>query len=191
MAPLFGMNHALFEIKQLRRRDLNALDADRRTMAVWPQIAGENVAEKIPLHDLVVLESRRKTVLTLELRIGLRVIPTRIDGVGLANITPAVACLRSDMLGEKITPLGIHLEVRAGIASGANGGFQLVTAAMTEPAGQTLALLVVFGLALHRITLLAELFQLCADGIILAVGDFFSDAFDIRHDKPPEGFLFR
>src|SRR5262249_22242135 len=135
MAPLFGMNHALFEIEQLRRRDLNALDADRRTMAVWPQIAGENVAEKIPLHDLVVLEARRKTVLTLELRIGLRVIPAGIDGVGLANITPAVAGLRSDMLGEKITPLGIHLEVRAGIASGANGGFQLVTAAMTEPAG--------------------------------------------------------
>src|SRR5262249_52447499 len=52
MAPLFGMNHALFEIEQLRRRDLNALDADSRTMAVWPQIAGENVAEKIPLHDL-------------------------------------------------------------------------------------------------------------------------------------------
>src|SRR5262249_34081563 len=51
MAPLFGMNHALFEIEQLRGRDLNALDADSRTMAVGPQIAGENVAEKIPLHD--------------------------------------------------------------------------------------------------------------------------------------------
>src|SRR5262249_44714987 len=62
MTPLFSMNHALFEIEQLRRRDLNALDADSRTMAVWPQIAGENVAEKIPLHDLVVLEARRKTV---------------------------------------------------------------------------------------------------------------------------------
>src|SRR5262249_27634306 len=135
MAPLFGMNHALFEIEQLWRRDLNALDADRRTMAVWPQVAGENVAQKIPFHDLVVLEARRKTVLTLELRIGLRVIPPRVNGVGLANITPAVAGFRSDMFSEKITPLGIHLEVRAGIARGSHGGFQLVTAAMTEPAG--------------------------------------------------------
>src|SRR5262245_34325590 len=135
MAPLFGMNHALFEIEQLRRRDLNALDADRRTMAVWPQIAGENVAQKIPLHDLVVLEARRKTVLTLELRIGLRVIPPRVDGVGLANISPAVAGLRSDMLGENVSRLGVHLDVRAGIARGTRGGFQLVTAAMTEPAG--------------------------------------------------------
>src|ERR671914_557582 len=134
MAALFSMNHALFEIEQLRRRDLNALDADRRTMAVRTQIAGENVAEKISLHQLVMLDTRCKSVLTLELRVGPSMVAARVDGVRLPDITPSVAGLRADMVRKKITPLRIHVEVRAGVASGADGDFQFVAAAMTEPA---------------------------------------------------------
>ena len=70
MAALLRMDHALFEIEQLRRRDLNALDADRRAMAVGPQVARENIAEKIPLHYLVVLDTGCEAVLALELGVG-------------------------------------------------------------------------------------------------------------------------
>src|SRR4030095_16441459 len=86
MAALFGMNHALFEIEQLRRCDLNALDADSRTMAVGPQVARENVAEKISLHDLMVLDARGKAVLPLELRVGPSMVAAWVDGVGLPDI---------------------------------------------------------------------------------------------------------
>src|SRR5438445_8635933 len=184
MAALFSMNHALFEIEQLRRRDLNALNADRRNVAVGPQVAREDVAEKISFHQLVVLDPRGKAVLTLELRVGLSVVAARIDGVGLPDITPSVAGLRADMFREKIAPLGIHLEVRAGVASRADGRFQFVAATMCEPAGQKLPLRVVFGLALHVVALPAELLQLGAERIVLTVRDFFSDSFDIFcHDN--------
>src|SRR5437870_6320279 len=135
MAALFSMNHALFEIEQLRRGDLNTLDADSRTMGVRPQVAGENITEKISLHYLVVLDAREKAVLTLKLRVGSSMVAARVNGVGLPDITPSVAGLRANVVGKKITPLRIHLEVRTGVASGTNGDFQFVAAAMTEPAG--------------------------------------------------------
>src|SRR5262249_50426359 len=156
MAALLGMNHALFEIEQLRRRDLNALDTDGRAMAIGPQVAGKNIAEKIPLHYLMVLEAGEQAVLTLKLGIGSSVIAARVDGVGLPDITPAVAGLRADMLGEKIAPFGIHFEVGTSVASGADGGFQFVAAAMTEPAGEKLPLRGGFRLALYRVTVLAK-----------------------------------
>src|ERR1700757_3516853 len=134
MAALLGMNHALFEIEQLRRRDLNALDTDGRAMAIGPQVAGEDIAEKIPLHYLMVLDSRKQAVLTLELGIGSSMVAARVDGVRLPDIPPAVTGLGADMIRKKITPFGIHFEVRTGVASGADGGFQLVAAAMSEPA---------------------------------------------------------
>src|SRR6516162_7904667 len=102
MAALFRMNHTLFEIEQLRRRDLNALNADRSNVAVGPEVAGENITEEIALHQLVVLDPRDKAVLPLKFRVGLRMVAARVDRVRLPNITPSVACLRTDMLGEKI-----------------------------------------------------------------------------------------
>src|SRR4030095_4572211 len=183
MAALFSMNHALFEIEQLRRRDLNALDADSRTMAVRPQVAREDVAEKISLHYLVVLDTREKAVLTLKLRVGSSMVAAGFDGVGLPDITPSVTGLCADMFRKKITPLGIHVEVRTGVASRADGGFQSLARAVTEPAGQKLPLRVVFGLALHGVALPTEVLQLCADRIVLTVGDFFSNPSDICHDN--------
>src|SRR6266436_52955 len=135
MAALFGVNHPLFEIEQLRRCDLNALDADRRAVAIRPEVAGEDVAEKISFHQLVVLDPRGKAVLPLKVRVGLRMVSARVDGVGLSDITPSVAGLRADMLGDKITPLGIHLEVRNGIARCADGDLEFVAATMAEPTG--------------------------------------------------------
>ena len=58
-----------------------------------------------------------------------------VDSVGLPDIAPAVAGFSADMVRKKITPLGIHFEVRTGVAGGADGGFQFVAAAMSEPAG--------------------------------------------------------
>src|SRR4029453_17225424 len=133
VAGLLRMDHALFEIEQLRRRDLNALDADRRAMAVGPQVARENIAEKVALHYLVVLDTGCEAVLALELRVGSSMVAARVDGVGLPDVTPSVASLRADMIRKKITPLGIHVEVRTSVASGADGGFQFVAAAMSEP----------------------------------------------------------
>src|SRR5215470_9537538 len=131
MAAFFGVNHALFEIEQLRSRDLNALDAGSRTMAIRPQVSGEDVAEKIPLHYLVVLDAGDEAVLTLKIRVGQRVIAARVNGVGLPDIAPSVAGLGANMIGKKITPFGVHFEVRTGIASRADCCFQFVTAAMT------------------------------------------------------------
>src|SRR4029077_11932494 len=135
MAALFGVNHPLFEIEQLRRCDLNALDADRRAVAIRPEVAGEDVAEKISFHQLVVLDPRGKAVLPLKVRVGLRMVSARVDGVCLPDIAPAVAGFRANMSREKIAPLGIHLEVRAGVASRADSDFQFVAATMAEPTG--------------------------------------------------------
>src|SRR6185295_1921711 len=79
MGALFGMHHALFEIEQLGRGDLDTLDTRRRAMAVGPQITGKNITEKVPFHDLVVLNARRQAILALELGVGLGVVPTRVN----------------------------------------------------------------------------------------------------------------
>src|SRR6185295_19534899 len=134
MSALLGMNHALLEIEQLGRGDRDALNACRGAMAIGPEIAGEDVTQKITFHNPVVLGARRQTVLALEFRVGLSVIATRKDGIRLTNITPPVARLSADMLGQKVAPLAVHLEVRHGVARGPNGDIQLITAAMGEPA---------------------------------------------------------
>ena len=103
-------------------------------VAVGPQVAGENVAQKIALHDLMVLDPRGKAVLTLELRIGFGVIAVWVDGVGLADVTPTVARLGAGVFGEKITPFAIHFEVRHGVTRRADRDFELVAAAVRQPA---------------------------------------------------------
>ena len=122
--------------------------------------------------------------LPLELRIGFGVIAAWVDGVGLAYITPAVARFGAGMLGEKITPFGIHFEVRHGVTRRADRDFELVAAAVRQPARQTFALLVVFGRPLDIIAAFAQCFDLRADRIVLAVGDLFSNSSDIFcHDN--------
>jgi hypothetical protein len=132
---------------------------------------------------LVVLDAGNEAVSALELGVGLGMVAARVDGVGLPNITPSVTGFRADMLREKITLLRIHLEMGTGIAGGADGDFQFVAAAMTEPTGQKLPLRVVFGFALHGVALLTELLQLGADRVVLTVGYFFPNPSDIRHDN--------
>ena len=190
MAALFGVHHAFFEIKQLRRRDLDALDACCGDVAVGPQVTGKNVAQKIALHNLMVLDARDKAVLALKLRVGFGVIAAWVDGIGLADITPAVARLGAGVLGEKITPLGIHFEVSHGVTCRADRDFELVAAAVRQPARQTLALLVVFGRPLDVVAVFAQCLDLRADRIIFAVGDLFSNASYIRHSNLLKGFYF-
>src|SRR6266404_923149 len=181
MAALFGVHHAFFEIEQLWRRDLDALDTRRGDVSVGPQVAGKNVAQKIALHDLMVLDARGKAVLALKLGVGFGVITAWVDGVGLADITPAVTGLGAGMLGEKITPFAIHFEVRHGVTRRADRDFELVATAVCQPARQTLALLVVFGRPLDIVAAFAQCLDLRADRIVLAVGDLFSNSSDICH----------
>ena len=82
----------------------------------------------------MMFHAGQKAVLMLEVGIGPRVIAARVDGFGLPNVAPSVAGLGTNMVGEKIAPLPVNLEMRIGIAGGADGGFQLVAAAISEPA---------------------------------------------------------
>src|SRR5262249_58625640 len=95
--------------------------------------------------------------------------------------TPAVPRLGAGVVGEKITPFGVHLEVRHGVTRRADCDFKLVAAAVTEPAGQTLTLLVVLGRPFDVVAAFAQCLDLRTDGIVLAVGDFFSNASNVRH----------
>src|SRR6185437_11439421 len=126
----------------------------------------------------MVLDARSKAVLALKLRVGFGVIPGWVDGVGLADVTPAVAGFGAGVLGEKITPFAIHFEVRHGVTRRADSDFELVPAAVSEPAGQTFALLVVFGRSFDVVAAFAQCIDLGADRVIFAVSNFFSDASD-------------
>ena len=60
----------------------------------------------------MMFHAGQKAVLMLEVGIGPRVIAARVDGVGLPNVAPSVAGLGTNMVGEKIAPLAVHLEMR-------------------------------------------------------------------------------
>ena len=139
---------------------------------------------------MMVLDARGKAVLALKLRVGFGVIAAWVDGVGLPDITPAVSRFGAGMLSEIITPFAIHFEVRHGVTRRADRDFELVAAAVRQPARQTLALLVVFGRPLDVVAAFAQCLDLRADRIIFAVGDLFSNASYIRHNNLLKDFLF-
>src|ERR1041385_7097362 len=129
-----------------------------------------------------MLGARGQAVLPLELGTGFGVIAAWGDGGCLANVAPAAPSFGAGMLGAKIAPLTIHLEMRHRIACGADRHFQLVAAAVRQPTGQTLTLLVVFGGPFDIVAVFTQRLDLRADRIVLAVGDFFSDSSNICHD---------
>ena len=75
-------------------------------------------------------------------------IPTRIECVGLPNVTPPVAGFRADMIGKQIAPLEIHIKVRIGVTGRTDDGFQLTPATVAKPSAQKLALVSILGLTL-------------------------------------------
>src|SRR5689334_15318718 len=107
----------------------------------------------------------------------------RIDGVALADVAPAVSRLGADVIGQPPAPFVIHLEVRVGVAGEPDRRVELVAPAVREPAPEQLALRLVFRLALDRFSFRAQLLELVADRVVLAVSDLFSDAANVRHER--------
>src|SRR5258705_352330 len=128
-----------------------------------------------------MFDAWHEPVLLGKLGIGLGVIPTRIDEVGLFDITPAVTGFRANMVGEQITPFRVHLEVAVSIAGGADDMFQLASSTKTQPARQQFSLGVILRLALVWLALVAQFFDPIGDRIVVAVGDNFSRASDVSH----------
>src|SRR5262245_15762358 len=89
--------------------------------------------------------------------------------------------LRTNMVGEQIAPLIVHVKVRVGITGGTNNYSELAATAVTQPARDELALVGILGFALLRVALFAKLFDPGADRIVVGIGDGFSDSSDISH----------
>src|SRR6188768_3774198 len=101
-----------------------------------------------------MFDAWHEPVLLGELRIGFGVIPTRIDEIGLFDITPTVTGLRANMIREQITPFRVHFEVTVSIAGGADNMFQFSSSTKAQPARQQFSLGVILRLALVRLALL-------------------------------------
>jgi len=71
--------------------------------------------------------------------------------------------------------------MRHGVTCRANRDFELVAAAVREPARLTLALLVVFGRALDVVAVFAQRVDLRANRVVFALDELFSNASDVGH----------
>jgi len=148
VAALFGVHHSLLEIEHLGSGNQDALYRCRRAVAVGPEITGDEIAQKVALHQIQVVHARCEPMLTLKFWIRLCLIPTRIQSIALSYVAPAMAGLGADMIGEKEAPLVVNIEVRVSITSRADDGFELTPAAIAKPSAEQLALGGVLGLPL-------------------------------------------
>src|SRR5262245_3370836 len=128
-----------------------------------------------------MVAARHKPVFDFKLRVRQRVIATRVGGVGLLDITPAVAGFGANMVREQIAPFRIHFKVRIGITAGPHDPFQFAAATIAKPARQQFALGIVSGLALVRFTLLAQRLDPVGDGIVFAISNGFTHSTKIWH----------
>src|SRR5262249_21487362 len=180
MLPLLRVHHGALELLHARQCDLNA-PGRGGAVTVRPKIAANQIAQKIPPQQFLKFYSRDEAITGFEFQVLLGMISSGPGGIGLLDIAPAVAGLGADMVGKKIAPLGIHLEMRVRIAGGPDDLIKLGTAPESEPLGHQLPLGVIFRLALLHLALLAQLFDPFRYWIVVAVGDRFAYAPDIGH----------
>src|SRR5499426_2119825 len=127
MLPLLRVHYRALELLHARQRDLNT-PGRGGAVTVRPEIPANQIAQKIPTQQFLKFHSRDESVAAFEIQVRLGMISSGPGGIGLLDIAPPVAGLGADMVGKKIAPLGIHLEMRVRVAGGTDDFIKLCTA---------------------------------------------------------------
>src|SRR5262245_36722403 len=180
MLTLLRVHDGALERLDARQCDLNTPGIGG-AVTIRPMFAANQVAQKIPPQQFLKLHSRGESIAAFEIQVRLGMISSGPGGIGLLDIAPPVAGLGADMVGKKIAPLGIHLEMRVRVAGGPDDLIKLCAAPESEPLGHQLPLGVIPRLALLHLALLAQLFDPFRYRIVVAVGDRFTYAPDVGH----------